>query len=61
VLPEKSNVKAVLERETLLHSQSWKNIKDCVRNLITKRHHPTTFACPNFGEKKSTVILWILP
>jgi len=42
VLPGKSDVKAVLETETLSHGWSWKTIKDCVHNLITKRHHPTT-------------------
>jgi len=50
VLPGKSDVKAVLERETLLHGRSWKNINDCVRNLLTMRHHSTTLSCPNLKK-----------
>ena len=51
VLPGKSNVKAVLETETLLHGRSWKTVKDCVSNLVTKRHHPTRPCLSQFLQK----------
>lgn len=60
-LPVKKDIINCLEREAVLRSRTWRNIKDFVRNKIRKRSNWKGFlACINFYYYYCYIFYWFL-